>query len=275
MARTLRAKDKVHVSSQMMRDAMAHRWKAPEHAVMWEVGDATGGRHTRRADAVIMGLWPSLGIDLHGVEIKTYRSDWLRELKDRGKSEQIARYCDFWWVHAAPDVVKPEELGIGWGLRVYDSRAWSTVVEAGRREAEPVSREFLAALLRRADQQVTKEAKRIADASLASEREAIDRRIEERVRERTRLNASLVTIAEEFEKATGFSIEELSKYGTATYAARMTAALMKQDLHNPYSGLEWLVKQLRQTADATAEAMQSIGLEPPTPEQCKRPAPRR
>lgn len=265
------AKEKVHVSAEMMRNAMAHQWKAPAHAIMWEVGDATGARHSRLADAVIMGLWPSRGIDLQGIEIKTYRSDWLRELKDPAKAEQISRYCDYWWVHAAPDVVKIEEVPAGWGLRIYDGRIWTTPVDAERRKAEPLSREFLAALLRRSDQQATKDAKRIADQSLAGEREAIERRIEQGVRERTRLNSSLVTVAEEFEKATGLNIEELTKYGAATHAARMTAALMKQDLHNPYSGFEWLVKQLRQTADATAEVMASIGLEPPTEEQCRRP----
>jgi hypothetical protein len=265
----------VYVSTEDMRAAMSRRWKAPEHAVMWEVGDATGARHSRLADAVIMGLWPSRGIDLQGVEIKVHRSDWQRELKDPGKADQIARYCDFWWVHASPDVVMPAEIPAGWGLRVYDGRAWSTPVEAERRRPEPMSREFLAALLRRADQQVSREAKRMADASLADERAGIDRRVAEGVEARTRLSASLATVAEEFKKATGMDVAEIARNGNAAYAARITAALMRQDLHNPYAGLEWLVRQLRQTADATAEAMASIGLEPPTPEECRRPARRR
>ncbi|MFZ3481915.1 hypothetical protein [Sphingomonas sp. 3-13AW] len=275
MAGKKSTKEKVHISTDMMRIAMSRQWKAPVHAILWEVGDATGARHSRLADAVIMGLWPSRGIDLEGVEIKTHRSDWQRELKDPGKAEQIARYCDFWWVHASPGVVKTEELPSGWGLRVFDGRIWTTPVPAERRRPDPISRDFLAALLRRSDQQLSKQAQRVADEALASERDKIERRIEERVQERTRLNASLVTVAEEFEKATGLSLKELSRDGSANYAARITAALMKQDLHNPYFGLEWLVKQLRQTADATAEAMKSIGLEPPTHEQCQRLSKRR
>jgi Trp operon repressor len=275
MARAGGGAAKTHVSTDDMRSAISRRWKAPEYAIMWEVGDATGARHSRLADAVIMGLWPSRGIDLQGVEIKVYRSDWQRELKDPEKAEQIARFCDFWWIHAAPDVVREEELPQGWGLRVYDGRVWTTKVEAERRKAEPVSREFLAALLRRSDQQASKEAKRLADEMLADERAKIDQRVQQGIAERTRLSASLATVAEEFENATGLSLERLAKHGEARYAARITAALMKQDLHNPYMGLEWLVKQLRQTADAAAEAMQSIGLEPPAPEDCKRPVFRR
>lgn len=266
-----KVREKKHVSTEEMRGAMRRQWKAPAHAILWEVGDATGARHSRLADAVIMGLWPSRGIDLEGVEIKTYRSDWLRELGNPAKAETIARYCDFWWVHAAPDVVKAEELPAGWGLRIYDGRIWTTPVPAVRRQAEPISREFLAALLRRSDQMNEKEARRVADELLVKERETIERRIEQQVQERTRLSASLANVADEFEKATGLNIADLSKWGAATYAARMTAALMRQDLHNPYSGLEYLVKQLRQTADAASDAMREIGLEPPTPEECQRP----
>jgi hypothetical protein len=269
-----KVKEKPYVSTEALRVAMTRQWKAPIHAIMWEVGDATGARHTRLADAVIMGLWPSRGIDLEGVEIKTHRSDWLRELANPAKAEQIARYCDFWWVHASPDVVRPEELPAGWGLRVYDGRIWTTPVPAARRQPESMTREFLAALLRRSDQQNEKQARHLVDQALVKERAAIEQRIEQRVQERTRLSASLANVADEFEKATGLSIAELSRYGSATYAARMTAALMKQDLHNPYSGLEQLVKQLRQTADAAADAMKEIGLDPPSAEDCRRPRPR-
>lgn len=261
---------KPHVTTAALRVAMTRHWKAPIHAIMWEVGDATGARHSRLADAVIMGLWPSRGINLEGVEIKTHRSDWLRELKDPGKAEQIGRYCDFWWIHATPDVVRPEELPPGWGLRVYDGRIWTTPVEAVQRQAEPMTREFLAALLRRSDQQNEKLARDHADQVLVKERALIEERIKVQVAERTRYSASLANIADEFEKATGLSVKELSSYGEATRAARMTAALMKQDLHSPYEGLEQLVRQLRQTADAAAEAMEKMGLEPPSPEACRR-----
>ena len=45
-------------------------------------------------DAVIMSLWPSRGLELHGVEIKVSRADWKREAADPAKAEAIAAYCD-------------------------------------------------------------------------------------------------------------------------------------------------------------------------------------
>ena len=271
MTRSTGQPAKIHITTSEMRQAIQRRWKAPEYAILWEVGDATGGRHSRWADAIIMGLWPSRGIDLQGVEIKIYRSDWQRELRNPSKAEQISRYCDFWWIHATPGVVHPEELPKGWGLRIYDGKTWKTVVEAERKTPEGVTREFLAALLRRSDQQTAKEAKRIADGLLVEERAKIEQEIQKGIEKKTKLSASLASVAEEFEKATGFSLEELSRYGTANTAARMTAALMKQDMHNPWGGLPYFLKQLRQMVDATSDAMIDLGLDLPTEEECMRP----
>jgi hypothetical protein len=260
------AKSPKHVSTADLKAAMAHKWSAPEHALVWEVGDATGGRQTRSADAIIMGLWPSRGIHMDGVEIKTYRSDWLRELKAPAKAEPVSRFCDHWWIHAGPDVVKPEELPVGWGLRVYDGRIWTTVVEAALRTPDAPNREFIASLLRRSDQQLEKAAKAKAEQMVAGERAKIEREIEERVEHRTRRSAAMASIAEEFEAVLGMTPEDLVRRGDVKHAAAIMSAILKRDLHNPYGGLFWLVKTLRDVADKTSEAMEEIGLEPPSAE---------
>ncbi len=135
-----------------IRHAMSKRWAAPEWALMWEVGEATGAMAKRYADAVMMSLWPSRGLELHGVEIKISRADWRREAADPGKAEAVARYCDRWWIHTAPGVVDDlSDVPPTWGLREFDGKSWKTVREAEKTPAEAISRPFLAALLRRAD----------------------------------------------------------------------------------------------------------------------------
>lgn len=257
---------RTHITTKDLKAAMARRWCAPHDALIWEIGDATGGRHSRSADAVIMGLWPSRGILLEGVEIKTHRSDWLRELKTPAKAEPVARFCDRWWIHATPDVVRTEELPTGWGLRVFDGRVWTTPVEAAPRTPEPISREFLASLLRRSDQQIEKQATEHAQALLEPERAMMEQRIEAAVQQRTRRAAGMASVAEEFKAALGLDPEELIRNGEVAIAARMVAALLRQDLHNPWGGMSWLVKTLRDVADRTADAMEEIGIEVPPPE---------
>lgn len=141
------------LKSSDIGSAMAKQWSEPEYAIMWEVNEGTGHNTGRSADAVIMSLWPSRGLELHGVEIKVSRSDWKREAADPTKAEAIAKYCDRWWIHTPEGVVGDiSDVPPAWGLREYDGKRWVTLREATLNPSpEPMNRRFLAALLRRAD----------------------------------------------------------------------------------------------------------------------------
>lgn len=135
------------------------RYPKASHALFEQVGDTTGYRQRRHADALVLELWPSLGLHLMGFEVKTSRGDWRRELRDPRKAEAISRYCDTWWVVAPEGVVGPSELPVGWGLLEPvpgghpSDPAWSLRqrVEAVQAEPRPaLDRGFVAALLRAA-----------------------------------------------------------------------------------------------------------------------------
>lgn len=132
---------------------LERRYNAPTWALFPQVPNATGGRKTRTADAVAMGLWPSRGLELHGFEIKVSRSDWLRELKKPKKSAPIQGYCDRWWI-VVPDRktvdIDAGELPQTWGLLVPRARALVAVKDAPKLDPDPLERPFIAALLRRA-----------------------------------------------------------------------------------------------------------------------------
>lgn len=113
----------------------------------------------RIADAIAMDLWPSRGLEIHGHEVKVSRSDWLTELKHPEKCEPVKRYCDRWWLVVSDrSIVKPGELPDGWGLMVVAERRWGSRVEqytrvvtqAPKLNPTPVTRDFLAPLLRAA-----------------------------------------------------------------------------------------------------------------------------
>lgn len=132
-----------------------------EWAVFDEVRSETGwsaGVATRSCDMLAMNLWRSKGLEVHGFELKISRGDWLRELKQPDKAEAIAKYVDHWWLVAAPGVARIEELPPGWGLLVPETTddcgeprtALRAIVKAPKREAAPLDRLFVAALLRKA-----------------------------------------------------------------------------------------------------------------------------
>lgn len=134
-----------------IQTALTTRFQAPEWALSFEVRNATGyGSVTRFADALAMNLYPSRGLEIHGVEIKVSRSDWLRELKDPEKSAPIQQYCDRWWL-AVDDaaIVKEGELPVTWGLLVLQKGGKLVQkIAAPKLESKPVTREFLASIFR-------------------------------------------------------------------------------------------------------------------------------
>lgn len=106
---------------------------------------------TRTADAVAMSLYPSRGLEIHGIEIKKYRGDWLRELKKPDKSAAIQKFCDRWWIAVSDEkIVQPGELPKTWGLLVPKGAKLVVKVEAPQLECEPINRRFLASIMRNA-----------------------------------------------------------------------------------------------------------------------------
>jgi hypothetical protein len=131
--------------------ALRVRYAAPAYAFFAEVGNATGLGKSRSADALVMSLWPSRGLHLTGIEVKASRSDWVKERDDPAKAEAICRYCDFWYVVAGKrGIIQAGELPPTWGLMEPKGGKLCVSTEAPKLDAAPMSREFLAALFRRA-----------------------------------------------------------------------------------------------------------------------------
>ncbi len=193
-------------------DRLRRRYPAPQYALFAEVGDETGGR-TRSADAIAMGLWRSRGIELQGFEIKVDRRDWLRELKNPSKAEPIARYRDRWTIVVSdPDIVREGELPTGWGLLVPRGKDLVSVVEAPKMDPVPITRVFLAALLRAAHK-VSPLERAVAEARQAGIE--LGREIEGRERDaRNGHSRSLQELealrasVDAFEKASGVKIDQ-------------------------------------------------------------------
>ena len=133
------------------------RYRAPEWCLLSQVRNGTGyvKRQTRTADAIAMNTYPSRGLAVHGFEFKAARYDWLHELKNPGKAEDIALMCDYWWVVAEKDVVADGELPHGWGLLEPHGRGLRAKAEAacmcdtGVLRDRLMDRAFVAAILRR------------------------------------------------------------------------------------------------------------------------------
>lgn len=123
---------------------------AQGYQVFFEVGNNTGSKVTRHADAVAIGIWPSTGHQIHGYEIKVSRGDFLDEMKNPQKSWPVMRYCHRWSLLTPPGLVKVDELPPNWGLSTFDGKSIRSIRHAPMLAPEPISPGFVAALVRRA-----------------------------------------------------------------------------------------------------------------------------
>lgn len=195
-----------------IRDALFKRYPAPAWALFFEVHNTTGYGRSRSADALAMGLWPSRGLELHGFEFKDDRGDWRNELKNPAKAETIAKYCDYWWLVAGnTNVVKDvQEIPAGWGYLLLKGQRLMTMKVAPKQEATPVTRGFLAAILRRQHESI------IEAPEVQAKIESIKKDLEVRekdnwsfeARENTRKLERLEKAVAEFEKTAGVTINQ-------------------------------------------------------------------
>lgn len=202
--------------------------QVPEWVVLEQVRNQQGfGGATpiRTFDALMIGLWESRGHPIHGFEVKVSRGDWKRELKAPDKADPLVRHVSYWWIAAPAGVVDPATLPDGWGLQVTDGKRLRTVREAARREALQPTWSMVAAILKRASEQVTGDAIRRAEYQRGRKdgRDEVEQgyAMSSLRAERDRLRQQI----EAFEKASGLRLPTFSAESATTLGAAVRMVL--------------------------------------------------
>ncbi|MFZ3484238.1 hypothetical protein [Sphingomonas sp. 3-13AW] len=238
------------MKSADVRAALARKFCAPEYALFYEVGDATGGRQRRWADAIAMGLWPSRGLYLQGFEIKVSRSDWLVELRNPAKAEAISRFCHHWWIVTPPGIVRDDELPETWGLYEVTGKGLVCKRKAPvMPDIQPIDMPFLASLLRRADEHARATIRGAVDDAMRDERAAIETTVRERVdrevRARQGLDQRAQSALDSIKKGAGVDdIEEVQRWFDAEEFGRAVGLVHRLGIASTYRGLRTIAMQL-------------------------------
>lgn len=206
-----------------MIELIRKRHPAASWVVMTEVGNATGYKVQRHADAVAFGIWPSHGFAVHGYELKVSRADVQKELKDPTKADAVGKYCDHWWLVVADlKIIDGLVIPDSWGVLHPKSQVLRVHRNAPKQKAKPFDRSFAAAMIRN----VTKSWVPISVHNALKEdihQQVIAKAAEQRLdgsedakREFDRLKKRVT----EFEEAAGFSLEQY-RAGQQGEAVRM------------------------------------------------------
>lgn len=202
------------VTAKDMEKHLAERYcDSRQWVFLTQVRSSTGGAN-RVADAMAFNMYASTGYEILGFEIKVSRSDWLSELKDMSKSNEIMSYCDKWYLVVADDkIVQDGELPKNWGLLILKNGKLLQKVRAIQRSTTPLPIEFTASILRRSGDEVTRiRGEYVKKEDIAAELEQAKKRGYEEARgyngkQTENSLKELRELVSEFEKASGTKLE--------------------------------------------------------------------
>ncbi|KLK91403.1 hypothetical protein AA309_20085 [Microvirga vignae] len=201
----------------------------PSHRVFFEVSNDTGAKARRWIDAVAVGIWPSTGHEIIGIEIKVSRGDWKRELAMPEKAQSLMRFCTRWYLACPEGLVKPDELPATWGMLIYrDDGTIKNKVQAKRLDPEPLTPGFMMAVLRNAsavDMELVSRlvADQVKEKRASFERE-VERAVERRIQDVSSNQKRALEIAEKLKAITG---EDLLRWGFDDQALAAAYLFMK------------------------------------------------
>lgn len=223
--------------------ALRERFCAPEWALFFEVANGTGSNIRRYADAVAMNLFPSRGLTLDGFEVKISRSDWQRELKNPRKVEDgVFKYCDHWWVVAPAGLIDKAALPPTWGLlELLEKGSLRQAVAAPRLNPVELSRNFIAALLRRASEADEGVVERLVRKRVEDRTAGVEKEIERRVADRMRLAEIKLKTVEDIEAQLGMKLTDWSAHDGY---GRLMRAIDATGISKSWGGLRTLAQTL-------------------------------
>lgn len=197
-----------------LENLLRRKYERDKYALFFDVPDAVSMDARRRIDAVAIGIWKSVGREVHAFELKVSRSDWLRELKQVDKADPFIAICDrFWLVTADASIAKLEEVPACWG--------WMAATKNGLRVQRPATKlpsdrinmpwGFTVGLLRKLQDELLRspDVRAHIEQALGTQRDQHARDIERAENRANRELAELREAVKEFEDASGV---ELRRY---------------------------------------------------------------
>lgn len=173
------------VTAPDIRHALVKTYAPPSHRVFFEVSNDTGHKAKRWIDAVAIGIWPSTGHEIIGIEIKVSRSDWLRELKEPAKAQELMRFCTRWYLACPAGLVKPDELPATWGMMTLTKGGlMRDVVKAKLLSPEPLTVGFMSACLRNSNAVDMELISRMVEERVSAREKSFEETIEREVKRR-------------------------------------------------------------------------------------------
>lgn len=244
------------MNAATVRALLRKRYQHPEWALCFEVSNTTGAQRARYADAVAMNLYPSRGLAIHGFEIKVSKSDFMNEINNPDKSVAVQKYCDHWWIVAPANAVDESLLPKTWGWLRVDGERLVTAKAAPELDPQGISREFMAAMVRRANEADAGEITKLVDDRVRLLRENDQKHIERQIAERTRKAEEALKVLQDLKEKVGTE-DDWSWFNTDEVAAAVKL-VRSAGIAKSYRGIRELQRELHHAQKRIARALEAI-----------------
>ena len=239
------------------------RNKFPENecVLMQEVSDASGFSRSRSLDYMVVNLWQSRGLSVIGIEKKSNRGDWLKELKNPAKQENHYKHCDYFFLLTDKEnVAKLEEIPLTWGwYHINEKGVLKTMKDAPKLSPEPIGKSLMCAMLRRA---ASKDKFVHVDSVQSfieerSEQKRLD--LEYRTKQKAENYDSLRSIVDEFEKAAGLKLDDYWwRKGDVSKIGEIVNLMLKGELADRKRSLEYAFNQVKGIYDSMKNGIDAL-----------------
>lgn len=224
------------MTTEELQELLAARYPSDRYALFFDVPDKVGTNQRRRADAIAIGCWNSVGHLVEGFEMKVSRSDWLREVKQVQKADPFIERCDKWWlVTADASIAKEDEIPACWG--------WMAATKSGLRVQRPaqrlpqddskIDRMFAIGLFRKmqGDMLASPEVRRVLKSAADVRDAEIEKQVIWRTERNTRRINELTQRIEKFETSSGLKLDDW-RLGDVGKLARVIADMSADEGFN-------------------------------------------
>lgn len=243
------------ITATDVRALLRKRYQHPEWALCFEVANATGTNARRYADAVAMNLFPSRGLAVHGFEIKVSKADFMSEIANPEKSAAVQQYCDHWWIVAPANAVDESLLPATWGWLRVDGTKLVAAKSAPALEAKPVTRAFMAALVRRANEVDAGEVAKLVHDKVEAYRKLDNDRFEREVSSRTRKGDEAIKALNDLRDKLGDDNWRLLDNDEIVRAVKL---VRESGLTRTYSGMRDLERSMKLATSRLSKALDGV-----------------
>lgn len=137
--------------SQAIYRLISNKYERMGYSVLPQVRNKPGTDDIRTADALAISQSALRDTSFIGFEIKVSKSDFRTELANPQKADEIAQFCNKWYVVAPRGVIPVKELPENWGLLEATKTQLRITKKAIDLPCVPPTREFVAMIVRKVE----------------------------------------------------------------------------------------------------------------------------